>query len=204
MYVRFIIDGNTYIRLVCDDVDDEYQLIMCSPGKMELWYKNKPICLLHKNSDSNSLWDVMLAAEDSLKAVLKRELEPLPGWPSVGYMLNEYYYHLRWPEGDPNNKIVLYAMWSPGLLPSTLLYNRNGEIILQIVPIFRWFVNQIPYKVFIRNYRSYFTCTISHETAQEWLNQVMKLKKIILDNYDRDKANMVEEIWSSKKSAEHK
>ena len=119
-------------------------------------------------------------------------------------ILNEYYHHLSWPEDDPNNKVAQYVMWGPALLPSTLLYNRNGEIILQVVPIFRWFINQIPYKVFIRNYRPYLTRTISRETAQGWLDKVVQLRKIMLDNYDRDKANMVEEVWSSKKSVEHK
>lgn len=200
--VRFEIDNDTYIRVTCNEVDQLNQIIMFSPGKIELWYQNKPLYLLHTNSYSciSSLWDATLRAQDSLEAVLKDELEPLSAWPSVGYILNESYHYVSLPQDDPNDKVTQYVMWSPGLLPSTLLYNRNGEIILQVIPIFRWFINKIPYKVFIRNYRPYLTRIISHETAQKWLDQVVKLRKIMLDNYERDKANMVEEVWSPKKS----
>lgn len=183
--IRFIIDSKTYISMTCNEPLNT--ITMGTPGEIQLWHNNRIIYTLQKDGCCNALWCDLLAAHDSLTAALNGELEPLSTWPSVGYMLNEYYYHLRWPDDNPNNKVRKCAMWSPGLLPSTLLYNRNGEIVLQVVPIFRWFINKIPYEVFIRNYRSYFTCMISREMAQEWLTKITEIGQAMLDNYYGDK-----------------
>ena len=195
-----------FIKIICDDVNNVNQLILCSPGKIELWYKNKALYLLQTNGSSciSSLWDAILRMQDGLEAALKGELEVPADWPSVGYMLNKYFEDPIEYKAKQKHKPLYYLLLSLVQTPATLLYNKNGDIVLQIAPIFDSSINKIPYKVFIRNYRPYLTRTISHKTAQGWLEQVVKLRKIMLDNYERDKANMTEEPWSPKESTTSK
>lgn len=183
--IRFIIGDDAYISMTFDESLD--RITMGTQGKICLWHNNKPIYNLQNRDCSHTLWDALLRSHDTVDAVLKNTLNVPYRWPSVGYMLNEYFENpIRHnPKEDP--MATQYLMWSVIQGPATLLYNKDGEIILQIVPTFDSFINKISYKIFIRNYRSYFTRAIPREIAQEWLIKITEIGQTMLDNYYGDK-----------------
>lgn len=71
--------------------------------------------------------------------------------------------------------------------------DKNDNIILELTPRYKggWYdpddtKNVKEYEAFLNNYKSYFTTTISRETAQKWLTQANALLKQISENVERD------------------
>lgn len=183
--IRFAIDNNTYISMTCDESLDK--ITMGTQGEICLWHNSKLIYSLQKGNSSHTLWDALLRSHETIEAALKNALNVPDGWPSIGYMLNEYFENPVRNSSKEDLLATQYLMWSIIQGPATLLYNKDGEIILQVVPIFDSFVNKVPYKVFIRNYRSYFTCAIPRSRVQQWLIKVTEIGQTMLDNYYGDK-----------------
>lgn len=83
-----------------------------------------------------------------------------------------------------------YIFWStPVGGAESWLYEKNGEITLEITPTYRWPESnekksgKYPtYRDFLKNYKPLVTTTISKETARRWLNKAEKILKIIEDN----------------------
>lgn len=85
-------------------------------------------------------------------------------------------------------------LWSPtgsgkGICTSWLYNDKNGDIILEVTPSYRWHFDDpqvgddyISYQEFMQNYKPLLFRKIHKEVAKEWLAQAKKL-------YDKIKAN---------------
>lgn len=134
------------------------------------------------------IWEAVRDLKMQLESVLAGTCEMRPDWKDrIGYLWNEYSRSrsaapelgikdpgTSWWEGNK------YALWNYGSEPVTLLYSKNGEIILEVVPRYSNKKRSIPYKVFIRNYTSYIVRIISRETAEMWLKTITQVADIML------------------------
>ncbi len=77
---------------------------------------------------------------------------------------------------------------------STWLYNdKNGDIILEVTPMFDWSGHEVPeqeemdrYFAFLKNYEPVLRQVIPREVAQQWLEQTKKWYKIFYDNEQKE------------------
>lgn len=191
MAIQFKIDQETYISIPLT--------IPLSDLRLGI---NAPIYLIHKNAiryklynSFDDIWSALLALSDGLRAALLNKLELPDTWNNPGYLFNQYLQrHLsqKFMIRDKYNSWIgmHYVIWAPAHAPSSILYNYAGQIIFQIVPVYDYLLHKIPYKVFINNYHPYITRTISHFTAQEWLQQADFIMSMMLEfqnNKQKDK-----------------
>lgn len=73
----------------------------------------------------------------------------------------------------------------------TWLYNKNGDIYLEITPAYPWHFGDpkknekfVPYEEFIKNYKPLVILKIDKERAEEWLKIVSNLVAIAEKNYE--------------------
>jgi hypothetical protein len=76
---------------------------------------------------------------------------------------------------------------------TTWLYNKNGEIYLEITPCYQWHFGDRPkknekyvrYKDFIKKYKPLVIIKLDKKVAQKWLKIVSKLLVIARRNYEK-------------------
>lgn len=134
------------------------------------------------------IWEAVRDLKMQLENVLAGKCEMRHKWADrIGYLWNQYSrlgptdYELTIE--DPEASCWLgnkYALWSYGSEPVTLLYTRHGEIVFEIVPRYANKKRSIPYKVFIRNYKSYMVRVIPRHIAEMWLETITQIADVML------------------------
>jgi hypothetical protein len=137
--------------------------------------------------DPGYLWSVYLHKIASEETIIDKDLESL-----INKGLHEAcrLVFLKKPNGEKDWIGELYLMWdSAHGRPKTWLYTRNGTIILEITPAYKWhFIEpeegeqSITFEEFLKNYKPCAIREISKETAQEWLSKIDELLTIIEAN----------------------
>lgn len=117
-----------------------------------------------------------------LKKALHNELQ-LPDITKIGhagYALNSMLHNKQ------DDSIPLYWLWAGSEHRSTLLYNANNTIYLEIVPLYPWLYrdkkpsdNYISFDEFMKTYKPYVVETIPIDIAKQWLKQCEELLKNI-------------------------
>lgn len=195
--------------------DTDIKILLTEPISYVYWQYEVNIILSNKDHEliiaDHSLHYNMQQLAEFLEKALRNELHLHKSIDmDIGYLLNEYIKN--------NNGFVIkefsdglsawigydHTVWDSvnnGLPNSTWLYNdKNNNIILEVTPIYPFFYcdikekpNYIPYEKWISEYTPCLATTLSHKTAQQWLDQAKYIIKTIDDNVARWKKEYEEQ-----------
>lgn len=170
---------------------------------------SEALIIFYKNSEKFKLESGMLTVNlPTLSYLLEQALKnKLPLHESIkediGYLYTQYTFYaydknrlenmgLVFDKIDDDWVGIKHLLWA-GYDFAVWVYNdKNGNIMLEFTPRYKgdYFDPEDSsefeaYNTFIKNYKSYLTTTISHNTAQQWLAQANALLKQIDDNVQR-------------------
>lgn len=81
-----------------------------------------------------------------------------------------------------------YNVWSTNNL-ETWLYNKKGEIYIQVTPVYRWHYDAPKsndkfscYSQFVKEYKIIYKAKIERDNAIQWLNKCKEIIRIIDTN----------------------
>lgn len=120
----------------------------------------------------------------------KELILPEPINKNIGYCYNQYLQEWRNGRKIEDMSICDFKLCFYSDAATFMYNNENGDIVLEIAPIYRWGVkkrikNFLPYKVFLRRYRPLNVVTIPTERAYVCLRQAIELINAIQSNSDR-------------------
>lgn len=178
MEVRFVIDSDTHLSIPFQDHISEFD-----EAPVNLVHKGKIKYVVCGNYDSSvsslliDTWCALIDFKRQLEDVLAEKLQCPQDWHDLGKIWNEHIQKEREYE-----LIESFVLWRPSGLPSTLLYNQNGNIILEIVPLYHQPIHQVPYHEFLSNITMSTRYVIPRKTAEEWLQRTISLLETMEQN----------------------
>ncbi|HLC06890.1 MAG TPA: hypothetical protein VJJ26_01755 [Candidatus Babeliales bacterium] len=197
--VIFLINEKEKIVLRSQDPLDE--ISCCYDALISLVQEKRTILL----SDDDIIQNMRIFAL-LLKEALGHSLLLDSSLDDIGFVYNQFCRFL-WSEdelsatdnffyedGDKNKDWIgmRYHLWAGGNNVTWLYNDKNGAIILEVTPFYPYLhvdpneeLNYIPYEEWIKDYKPYFTTTISKEMAEQWLAQADSIVKQINDNVER-------------------
>jgi hypothetical protein len=186
-------DGTRYV--LCDDILEIslelLRLYLQRAINNQLALDSSIIPGSHKR-DLGYLWDVYCSrifSEES-DEYPDRKKQDIEGFVNKGLPDEEHLVFEETKDGKRDWVGMRYYMWSSvGDLPDIWLYNRDGNICLEITPTYKWHTRDpkenemfIPHEEFARNYKPLVITEITQEAAHSLLIKVQELLETIKEN----------------------
>jgi hypothetical protein len=190
---------------------DQIVVSLLTPLHLMGWNWLAPINFLHNNNlvplAQHPLYFNILDMRDILLKAINNELNFSPTIvDNIGYFYSMHLKHLisssstDFKNEDHIEECHLWEVYDNRKRYSTWIYNKNSNIIFEITPQYPFLIypnrsdpHHIPFKKWILNYKPYFTATLSHEIAQQWLDTAEYIIKTIDENEARWKREYEEE-----------
>ena len=192
--IKFIIDNTKYLTLkMMGPVEeiylfDDITIVYHDARKQYVLYTKDFVC------------EALRGFESVLKLAIKNQFvlhESIQK--DIGYLWNEYLEEKEEQHNFVEKSLEGIIYWVGGkhhLFQSkfkeydTWLYNKDGEIYLEITPYYQWHFDEpqknenfIPYEEFIKNYKPLVILKIDKGQAEEWLKIVSNLVIIAEKNF---------------------
>lgn len=175
--IIFKLDTNSFISITIPDLPDKFNYYYEPPGNLHKFDEATTVfrkARRKKELHKDILQEAIIPFHFLLKKALAKEL-PLPAGikpGEVGKELNKSYNEL------PHAKVSSFLLWETNKHTSTLLYNFNDLIYLEIVPTYKWSYVEpsknecyFTFNEFLKSYKPYYVEVIPHYIALEWQNQ---------------------------------
>jgi hypothetical protein len=186
-------DGTRYV--LCDDILEMslelLRLYLQKAINNQLTLDSSIIPGSHKR-DLGYLWDVYRSRifSEEAEEYPERRRQDIEGFVNKYLPNEEHLVFEKTKDGQKDWIGMRYYMWSSVRgLPNTWLYNKDGNIYLEITPTYEWHTRDpkeneafIPHEEFSRNYKPLLITEITKEAAQNLLTKTQELLKVIEEN----------------------
>lgn len=177
-------------------VNNQDRIELCMPSReVDIRRYDEIEILLNVLQDTYKLYsdDFIIEAIVALNNLLEKVIDNKLGMPDslpeleIGKLSNDSYQDLDdglvYEEGNWIG--TKYNVWSSNYY-ETWLYNKNGEIYLQVTPVYKWHFSEAKskdnfssYSQFVKEYKIIYKTKIERDNAIQWLNKCKEIIKII-------------------------